>query len=488
MLTYICIFKILVMKIKKVLHEREQKMELLINKFRIFILILITIADLMSLLFVTKLPLNIIEKLGFYEIILTIFALISVTGIYFFAKNKKYFSFLKYYTVSYDLLITFAFGYMFLVVFDLPIPINPLSFALLITIFFLFFNMLSILRINKKVIIYGGVLTLFLNLFMLYHAQSTLMPIIYTSLFIIAFTIYNFWVSDHIVNFIIVNKKLDSAYSEIELVNKDILKRNNEITIQRDEIKEQKVQIEKHTNKITQSIEYAKLIQQAVHPENNFLNEYFQESFIFFKPRDIVSGDFYWMKDIDNKIVIIASDCTGHGVPGAFMSMLGISFLNEIIPKNINKSAGKNLDLLREKIKKTLKQSGKREEQKDGMDLSLCIIDKQTNELEFAGAYNPLFLIRQKNDLNIYDSLKEFKVSEKENIELFEIPADKQPIAIYIKEKPFSTQKLLLQKNDKIYLFSDGYADQFNGQTGKKFMQRNFKRLLLNHLMNNLIF
>ena len=452
--------------IKKILQNREAQMELLINKFRISVLIFISIADFLVLFVVDKSIIPNTVKIGIYELGLTIFALISVSIIQFFAKRKKHYAFLKFYTVTYDLVLTFAFGYLLLVVFDMPFPITKISFGLLLTIFFIFFNMLSILRIGKKIIIYSGVLTLVLNIILLSLAHSPLMPIVYTSFFVVAFTVYNTWVSKYIINFLTVNKQLSSANIKIKQINTDILQQNEEISAQRDEIETQKQKLEISHEKIISSVNYAKRIQTAMLPTEELFNKYFAEYIILFKPKDIVSGDFYWAKKVNNILVIAAADCTGHGVPGAFVSMLGMSLLNEIIINSKNITAGQVLNDLRTSIKTSLKQQNKDSASKDGLDIALCVINFDTNELQFAGAYNPLYIIR--------------------NNELIELKADRQPIAIHIKEKDFTNHKFNLQKEDLLYMFSDGYIDQFNGKTNEKFKTKRFKKLLTDNANKSL--
>ena len=217
--------------------------------------------------------------------------------------------------------------------------------------------------------------------------------------------------------------------------------------------------IEIKNRSITDSINYASRIQAAMLPDKDFTEIFPYRHFILFKPRDIVSGDFYWLKKIDNKLIVAVADCTGHGVPGAFVSMLGIAFLNEIVRKEVN-TAAQVLEELRIQVKTSFKQTGDRRETKDGMDIALCIIDTQTNLLQYAGAYNPLYIIR--------------------NNELIETKATRNPIGIFIKETPFKNNKIQLQNNDKIYIFSDGYIDQFGGDEDMKFLTKNFKQLLLN--------
>jgi serine phosphatase RsbU (regulator of sigma subunit) len=159
-------------------------------------------------------------------------------------------------------------------------------------------------------------------------------------------------------------------------------------------------EITRQKQKMTDSILYAKKIQEAVLPPDDYLKQLFPEHFIMFRPKDIVSGDFYWTSNKGDKFLIAAADCTGHGVPGGFMSMLGMTFLNEITGQ-MNESeleAGKILTSLRESVKTSLRQTGREGEAKDGMDISLCVIDKKTFQLQFAGANNPLLIIRDKGD------------------------------------------------------------------------------------------
>ena len=225
-------------------------------------------------------------------------------------------------------------------------------------------------------------------------------------------------------------------------------------------ISEQKDEIERQQKELEESLRYAGSIQSALLSEERVFRNIFPESFILFLPRDIVSGDFYWIYRKQDMIVIVAADCTGHGVPGAFMSIMGISFLNEIVSKNIPR-ANVILNRLRENIMKALHQTGEMSEHKDGMDIALCICDLEKMELQFSGAFNPMYLIR--------------------NGELDEVRGDKMPIGIApTEEKSFSNHIVHLQKNDLIYIFSDGFADQFGGPEERKFRYKPFKELLVN--------
>ncbi|MDA3780382.1 MAG: tetratricopeptide repeat protein [Bacteroidales bacterium] len=257
-------------------------------------------------------------------------------------------------------------------------------------------------------------------------------------------------------------------YKKKKQINAILRQQKEEIEAQRDEIEtqrdmatDQRDKIILQKNIITDSIEYARRIQNAILPQKKYINTVLDKYFILNKPQNIVSGDFYWLSEKDNKIIIAVADCTGHGVPGAFMSMLGVSFLNEIINKDNASQANKILELLRDKVIETLHQTYGILGSKDGMDIAICIIDKKNSSIQYAGAHNPLYLIRDN--------------------ELLEFKADKMPIGIHaIKAvKTFTNNKIKIQKGDMLYLFSDGYADQFGGEKGMKFRQTPFKNLLL---------
>lgn len=257
----------------------------------------------------------------------------------------------------------------------------------------------------------------------------------------------------------------------------EILKQKKEIENQRDQIAAQK-------KDITDSIVYASRIQQAVLPTDKILSEQVPEHFILFKPRDIVSGDFYWITQKGKRTYIVAADCTGHGVPGAFMSMLGMSFLNEIVLKSDINEPAQILNELREHVITQLRQTGEENETKDGMDLSLVIIDRERNVIQFSGANNPMYVVRPLTEEEKKNPVPEAQLPRgtvrNENYELMQVDADRMPIGIsaYL-DKPFSQAELPLVSGYALYLLSDGYEDQFGGPQGKKFLSRAFKRLLL---------
>ena len=217
-------------------------------------------------------------------------------------------------------------------------------------------------------------------------------------------------------------------------------------------------QIEEKNKHITDSINYAKRIQTAMLKDEAHSNVNLPKHFILYLPKDIVSGDFYWMMEKDHYLYLAAADCTGHGVPGAFLALLGTSFLNEITSSDIIHHPAAILNLLRDKIVKELGYNG---QTKDGMDISLIRINLKTNDTMWAGAYNPLWIIKQ--------GAKEF----------IEIKADKQPVGYSDLMRDFTNHELKLDKGDQLFLFTDGFADQFGGPKGKKFKYKQIQQALL---------
>ena len=261
-----------------------------------------------------------------------------------------------------------------------------------------------------------------------------------------------------------------------------IEERTVEIREKKDEIEAQHHEILEIHTELTDSINYAQRIQQAVLPSDNYLDEILNDYFILFKPKDVVSGDFYWATKINEYVIITAADCTGHGVPGAFMSMLGTSFLNEIVRNTEVTKASEILFELRKSVIIALNQTGAEGEQKDGMDMALCVINTESNEIQWSGANNPLYIIKNKELKDDNESIKLCDNSKLkiQNSKLFyEVKPNKMPISIYLKMDEFDNNVIKLDKGDKIYMFSDGYADQFGGPKGKKFMYKPFKRLLI---------
>lgn len=286
--------------------------------------------------------------------------------------------------------------------------------------------------------------------------------------------------------------KIKKAEEEVNQRRKDIEKAFKKSSRQQLQLLIAFEKINDQQSEIKDSIEYAHRLQMAVMPSSNCLGRFFTDHFIMYKPRDIVSGDFYWMRDVslnDSQVLVTAVvDCTGHGVPGAFMSMLGIAFLNEILSSFHSATSNENfkadiiLNLLRDKVIQALNQGGDENEADDGMDIALCIYTKKTGRIQYAGAHNPLYLI-SKNIPSVVPDESIKRTLEKEGLEqkLYEIVPDKMPIGIHIlmNPKPFSVKEIFVQKGDKIYIFSDGYADQFGGMHGKKIKTSTMKDILL---------
>lgn len=226
-------------------------------------------------------------------------------------------------------------------------------------------------------------------------------------------------------------------------------------------IEEKSLLVEEQHKDITDSIKYAQRIQQAILPPDKLWNNILPQSFVFYQPKDILSGDFYWIEETTEHIFIAAADCTGHGVPGALMSIVNYNLLNRAVLEHGLTNAGAILDSVNKYLTLSLHQTYQESAVRDGMDVSLCVINKKTKKMDFAGAFNSIYLIRN-------NAIQEF------------IP-DKQPVGAFIEDniKPFTSQSFQLLENDVVYMFTDGYADQFGGPKGKKYKYKQLQHLLL---------
>jgi serine phosphatase RsbU (regulator of sigma subunit) len=283
------------------------------------------------------------------------------------------------------------------------------------------------------------------------------------------------------------NRIISGKNTLLEQANAEILAQRDEIEAQRDEIQAQRDTVVKQKDHIeiiheeqTSSIRYAQRIQNAMLPSLDMLKEKGLESFLIFHPRNIVSGDFYWVAYQENTLVIAVADCTGHGVPGAFMSMLGIAFLKEIVMKEYITQPDIVLKRLRREVVRSLKQEGGN--QRDGMDIALCTLNLDTLEMQFAGANNPLYIVKSAIGhwpLAVGQGTTEANSQQPTaNGQLIELKGDKMPIGIHERMDNFTLHTHTLQKGDCIYLFSDGMADQFGGPAGKKFKYKQLKESL----------
>jgi serine phosphatase RsbU (regulator of sigma subunit) len=275
-----------------------------------------------------------------------------------------------------------------------------------------------------------------------------------------------------------MTEKIHNYVESISAMNREleekVKERTREVVEQKEEIETQKEEIEAQLDLATlqrdtisnqkelilDSIRYAERIQAAILPPVNILKEHLSDHFILFKPRDIVSGDYYWAREKVGKLLVAVADCTGHGVPGGFLSMLGIASMNEIVNRSKELDPGKILEQLREVVIRSLHQTGSRDEAQDGIEIALCVIDRKKRMMEYSGANRPLYLVRE----GVVQHVR----------------PDRMPIGIYEQEPaPFSTHTIKLKKGDSIYLFSDGYLDQLGGKHRKTFRAVNFRKLLL---------
>lgn len=296
-------------------------------------------------------------------------------------------------------------------------------------------------------------------------------------------------------------EQIESKNTLLEQANEEINAQKDEIEAQRDMVVQQKGYIEEQQKSIVDSINYARRIQFAVLPTGSRAVSLLGERhFVFFRPRDVVSGDFYWVSRVKQYLVIAVADCTGHGVPGAFMSMMGISLLNEIVRKDDVKNAGDMITHLRNLLVESLNQerSADRNEGdvmqnyqfsrdittatdvvvKDGLDISLVIMDTKTLHCHWAGAYNPLFIIRKNNLLQTAGTVpSDFSKYDYQGV-VTEIKPDKMPVGLHFRMNDFTNHEFDLAPGDRLYLFTDGYHDQFGGSGGKKMGLKMFRNLL----------
>ena len=276
-----------------------------------------------------------------------------------------------------------------------------------------------------------------------------------------------------VINFIIVQlaifsirrlnmkheEELVLSHSRIEQQNKELQERNDEIEAQSDALHNQKEVINRQKKDLTDSINYAKHIQTAVLPADHIMKYLFPEHFILNRPRDIVSGDFYWVGKNSDNINVVLADCTGHGVAGAFMSILGISLLNEVFNNHSDLPTNRFMDELREHVMLALNQTGRNDDIKMGMDMSLLKINRKTGELHFTGAYHSLYIFRGD--------------------ELVEIKGDRISVSVSTEHKrSFTAHKMKFEAGDTLYLTSDGYPDQFGQHIEKKYGYPRFRQLI----------
>lgn len=453
--------------IRAEIKNQELKLENTINKFRIFFIAFLIITDYILMFYLDQMDTYKIEE----EILGLSIAATILAYIHYTTKKHSNKPWLKYFTLILDFLIVFLCYFAGKDALISATNIKIEEYLLLITTLIIIINIISAFRVQLSVIILSTFFSLISNLIILDHHNTHYIIIVYTTLIIILSGFFTIYVSRFIFNFFVANHKLSSALDELKEAHNEIIDQNHELEVQNKHLAEQRDQITLQKRNITNSINYASKIQKAVLGSSEEIKNVAPDSFIVFKPKDIVSGDFYWFKQAEvftKKYNIFAAvDCTGHGVPGAFMSMLGTSFLNDIVSEFYDElDVSLMLNRLRQEVKSHLKQDVTELTVKDGMDMALCAIDYDEMVLQYSGANSPLYIIRNANAYP-HSEIEEYK-------------PDRMPIGVYRKEKEsFTNHKINICKGDLIYLFSDGYLDQFGGETGEKFKKKRFNNLLL---------
>lgn len=235
--------------------------------------------------------------------------------------------------------------------------------------------------------------------------------------------------------------------------------------------------IEMQNQEMIDSLNYAKRIQDAILPSHAAIQKQFANHFLLYQPKAIVAGDFYWMHELNNKVFFAVGDCTGHGVPGALMSIICVNALSKAVRNETSISTNEILDKTRENVVQQV--ATKSDTIKDGMDIALCCIDKTTLELTFSGAYNPVWICRQNNHITDFGNRTMVSKNHASSLQLLEVKGDKQAIGVVLNEEPFTSVTLQLFEGDQLYLFSDGLADQFGGPKGKKLKTQSLRELFL---------
>jgi serine phosphatase RsbU (regulator of sigma subunit) len=441
---------------------REMKVEYTINKFRFFLLLFIAIFDLAAdIKSIGSLP-EIAESKG-WILFLVLLPLLILTH-YKTRKHETYNPWITFLMILVDISIGFLIGLTFNLTHHAILPISKLEFSLLVSLLLIFINVLSVLRLNKKAVIFSSALTLVANSILYVTIGKFIIAGLYTSVFIIFFSVFNIWVVSYFLEYYSLNNKLGKAFDDLQEANKQINQKNEEITTQNEIIQKHYDSLKETQKSMSDSLRYAQKIQTALFTHHNLLQHHFTDHFVYFKPKEKVSGDFSWAVQNGNKLILAVSDCTGHGVPGAFMTILGFSYLNEIINEHQITEPDKILNKLRQYIISTLHQEGKLYEPKDGMDISLIQLDFEKKKLKFSGANTSFCIIpkTQNKDLEM----------------LHELKGDRMPVSYHYKMRPFSLLEMTFNKGDKIYLYTDGYIDQFGGPKGKKFKSVTFRRML----------
>ena len=392
-------------------------------------------------------------EIGFngFALVPEIFVELSIFGLTLFFNHKRWFKFSRLYFFFSCILSILPMMYL--------VPVGAGNEFLLLPIM-----LVPAILFHNRWLGFSLFLLVVVIFFVVINTREMVHPIIEVTAEEIAFFRNIYLGMVFFIAFIIVFyfRTIVNAFEKINNEKNELLKHNNE------EITAKKIEIETQHEEIKASINYAKRIQNAILPSNSLIQKNLPDSFVFYKPKDIVAGDFYWMHllpqpngwEVDGDVVLFAvADCTGHGVPGAIVSVVCNNALNQSVKEFGITQPNLILNKTRELVIETFSEST--ENVQDGMDIALCSLNVKTHQLQYAGANNPIWIIR--SDTN----------------EVEEIKATKEPIGNSQVMNDFTNHAIQLQKNDTIYIFSDGYADQFGGERGKKFKYKPFMELLL---------
>jgi len=450
---------------KKEIARREMNVEKILNYFRFLILLAFALLHLFTSPQNESFLAVFVHK--FYALWVFLVLLPVMTGIHILSR-RRYRFYLKYITTAIDFSLVFFISFIILNNPEVTTTFSNQNFALLIAFLFVFFSTVTVIKLDKIVIFIAAGLSLLFNVLQFQIIDAFIPVGLMTSLLIVLINMFSLWTLAYIKKYFHTNEQLNLAVENLQNINKSINQKNEEITAQRDELTHQARSREEAINELNDSIQYAQKIQGALINHKSLLDSVFNSYFVLFQPKEIVSGDFYWVYTTDEKILIVLSDCTGHGVPGAFMTMLGSSFLSEIVGNQNITEPNEILNELRNYIIKSLHQKGKLYESKDGMDVSVVQIDRREKKMRFSGANNSFFYIPHLNDI------------DKKGV--YEFKGDRMPVSFHYKMYSFSQIEMSYTPGDVVYLCSDGYVDQFGGRRGKRFKTIPFKRLLLeNH-------
>jgi serine phosphatase RsbU (regulator of sigma subunit) len=450
---------------KEDIARREMNVEKILNYIRFTVFLFLALVQLISSPQSDSfLPVfaNSIHAIWLFLILLPLMIFIQVII------SKRHSYYLKFVTTIIDFTLVFYIAMVVLTKTEVDTGFTNEKFALFISSVFILFSSLVAVKLNRYIIIIAASLSIIFNIIQ-YSTINAFLPLgLITSVLIFLLSLFNLWGLAYVKKYFHTNEKLNIAVENLQNINNSINQKNEEITAQRDELTRQAKSREEAITELNDSIQYAQKIQGAMINQKSLLDASLKNYFILFQPKEIVSGDFYWVHSTGEKTILVLSDCTGHGVPGAFMTMLGSSFLNEIVGTQNITEPNEILNELRYHIIKSLHQKGKLYESKDGMDVSVVQIDRKEKKLRFSGANNSFFYIPHLDDI------------EKKGV--YEFKGDRMPVSFHYKMYSFSQIEMSYTPGDIIYLSTDGYVDQFGGKRGKRFKTIPFKRLVLeNH-------